>query len=146
MRFLTLVPLLLLESACRKGEEPATGRIAFLSERNFNSDIYVMNADGSGLTRLTNDPAFDTDPAWSPDGSQIAFHSLRDGNLEIYVMNADGSGVTPSPSCGPRGSLVVRETTSARRSASRSWLGTAHKTAQAGPMSGGQGGRFARPG
>ena len=53
-----------------------------------------MNADGSGQTRLTNNPATDGDPAWSPDGTKIAFVSDRDGNLEIYVMNADGSGQT----------------------------------------------------
>jgi TolB protein len=50
-----------------------------------------MNADGSGITRLTFDLAADFDPAWSPDGKQIAFRSQRDGNDEIYVMRADGS-------------------------------------------------------
>src|SRR5258705_13537728 len=53
-----------------------------------------MNADGSGVTRLTDTPAADGDPAWSPDGTRLAFTSTRDGNSEIYVMNADGSGVT----------------------------------------------------
>ena len=45
-------------------------------------------------TRLTYDEAFDSFPAWSPDGRRIAFDSDRDGNSEVYVMNADGSGVT----------------------------------------------------
>ena len=53
-----------------------------------------MNADGSGITRLTNHPELDSNPAWSPDGRRLAFHSSRDGNWEIYVMNADGSGIT----------------------------------------------------
>ena len=53
-----------------------------------------MNADGSGQTRLTDNPADDGRPIWSPDGSRIAFASDRDGNWEIYVMNADGSGQT----------------------------------------------------
>ncbi len=44
--------------------------------------------------RLTFHDAFDSAPAWSPDGRRIAFSSLRDGNTEIYLMNADGSGVT----------------------------------------------------
>jgi Tol biopolymer transport system component len=53
-----------------------------------------MNADGSGPTRLTNNAAGDSSPAWSPDGAKIAFHSDRGGNYQIYVMNADGSGET----------------------------------------------------
>jgi Tol biopolymer transport system component len=45
---------------------PDGTRIAFESERDGNLEIYVMNADGSGVTRLTNDPASDSTPAWSP--------------------------------------------------------------------------------
>ena len=70
------------------------GRIAFTSNRDGNDEIYVMNADGTGVTRLTDNPASDQQPAWSPDGSRIAFTSNRDGNFDIYVMNADGTGVT----------------------------------------------------
>jgi dipeptidyl aminopeptidase/acylaminoacyl peptidase len=54
----------------------------------------VMNADGSGQTRLTNNAASDTKPSWSPDGHRILFQSDRDGNSEVYVMNGDGSGQT----------------------------------------------------
>ena len=71
-----------------------SGRIAFDSNRNGNYEIYVMNADGTGQTKITNNSANDLVPAWSPDGSRIAFDSYRDGNFEIYVMNADGSGQT----------------------------------------------------
>jgi Tol biopolymer transport system component len=56
-----------------------------------NSDIYVINADGSARVNLTNDPSSDWSPAWSPDGSLIAFQTDREGNWEIYVMDADGS-------------------------------------------------------
>jgi Tol biopolymer transport system component len=57
-----------------------------------HTDIYVMNADGSGKRKLTHDARYNTEPAWSPDGRKIAFRTARDGNAEIYVMNADGSG------------------------------------------------------
>jgi hypothetical protein len=73
------------------------GKIAFHSNRDGNSEIYVMDADGSRQTNLTNHTAFDILPAWSPDGSKIVFVSDRDGPpkiSEIYVMNADGSGQT----------------------------------------------------
>ena len=69
-------------------------RIAFGNDRDGNLDIYVMNADGSGVTRLTEHPGDDWGPDWSPDGQLIAFTSTRDGDSDIYVMNADGSGVT----------------------------------------------------
>lgn len=69
------------------------GKIAFTSWRDGNAQIYVMNADGSGQTRLTNGPDWDQYPAWSPDGSRIAFQSTRDGISGIFVMNADGSGL-----------------------------------------------------
>jgi TolB protein len=57
-----------------------------------HSDIYVMNADGSGKRNLTHDALQNAEPVWSPDGRRIAFVSRRDGKAEIYVMNADGSG------------------------------------------------------
>ncbi|MEX1253125.1 MAG: flexitail domain-containing putative surface protein [Dehalococcoidia bacterium] len=76
---------------------PDGTKIAFESDLDSGGeDIYVMNADGSGLwQRLTTDAANDIDPAWSPDGSKITFASMRDGNYNVYVMNADGSGQTP---------------------------------------------------
>jgi Tol biopolymer transport system component len=69
------------------------GRIAFASNRG-NWDIYVINTDGSALTRLTDHPGGDFYPSWSPDGRHIAFGAVRQGNDEIYVMNSDGSGQT----------------------------------------------------
>ena len=68
--------------------------IAFASNRDGNFEIYVMNADGSNVTRLTNNAATDRDPAFSPDRSKITFISNRDGNSEVYVMNADGTNQT----------------------------------------------------
>jgi Tol biopolymer transport system component len=92
------------------------GKIAFTSNRDGNNEIYVMNADGTGVTRLTNNPAADGQPAWSPDGSRVVFTSNRDGNNELYVMNADGTGVTRltdnpaldvTPAWSPDGSRIV---------------------------------------
>ncbi len=56
-----------------------------------NTDVYLVKANGAGLTRLTTHAAYDAEPAWSPDGARIAFVSQRDQNRAIYVMNADGS-------------------------------------------------------
>jgi Tol biopolymer transport system component len=57
-----------------------------------NWDIYVINVDGSGLKRLTTNPARDGLPTWSPNGRVIAFASDRDdGQWAIYGINADGT-------------------------------------------------------
>jgi len=74
---------------------PDGSKIAFESRRDGNYEIYVMNADGSNPTRLTENTAItDGYPVWSPDGTKIAFISNRDGQRDIYIMNADGSKVT----------------------------------------------------
>ena len=62
------------------------GKIAFV-----RSNIFTMNSDGTNQTNITNNPAFDDAPSYSPNGAKIAFSTNRDGNSEIYVMNADGS-------------------------------------------------------
>lgn len=79
---------------------PDGGRIAVVSEDDCGtrcSDIYFIEAAGSGLTNITNHPATYYNPSWSPDGSKIAFESDRDSGQpnepEIYVVNADGSGL-----------------------------------------------------
>ena len=70
-----------------------TGRIVFTSLRDGNLEIYVMDADGGNQENLTNHPAYDGQPDWSPDGTKIAFVSGRDGVSQIYVMDADGKNV-----------------------------------------------------
>lgn len=68
-------------------------KIAFMSTRDGNPEVYVMNADGSNQTRVTSSPAPDVDPAWSPNGKAIVFASARDGHFELYLANADGTNV-----------------------------------------------------
>ncbi|MBN1858957.1 PD40 domain-containing protein, partial [Candidatus Bipolaricaulota bacterium] len=87
---------------------PDGTKIAFVSNRDGNGEIYVMDADGSSPANLTRHPSGDWSPCWSPDGSKIAFQTDREGStlaveditpqimlafdVEIFVMNADGSG------------------------------------------------------
>jgi TolB protein len=72
---------------------PDGTKIAFTSSRDGNQEIYYVNRDGSGLHRVTNNPAIDVTPTWSPTGQQIAFVSDRTGKPQIYVVNIDGTGL-----------------------------------------------------
>ena len=49
-----------------EGEEEGGGKIAFASDRNWNTEIYIMNVDGSNQTNITNNPAYDECPSWGP--------------------------------------------------------------------------------
>jgi len=93
MRTLLALGGLALLSACQRVAPPGPPQagIAFVSERDGNQELYLIQPDGRGLVRLTDNPALDADPAWSPDGRQLAFRSRRDGSSDIFVMNADGS-------------------------------------------------------
>lgn len=93
--------------------------ILFSTDRDGNREIYVMAADGSGQTNLTNDPYNDVEPSWSPDGVHIAFASDRSpqifSNHYIYIMDADGtnpvrleeSEVGREPDWSPDGQSIV---------------------------------------
>jgi len=88
---LTLV-LLFANPVLSQGEN----RMLFVSDQDGNREIYIMNPDGSGATRLTNNQIEDNEPTWSPDYRQIAFVSTRDdsgGDFSLYTMNADGSNI-----------------------------------------------------
>lgn len=72
---------------------PDGTRIAFSSERDGNSEIYVMNADGSNQENISDFSLYDGEPVWSPTDDRIAFISTRHGNQELCIMNSDGSNV-----------------------------------------------------
>lgn len=71
---------------------PDGKQIVFMSRREGNWEVYIINADGTGLQRLTNDPAEDGLPTWSPDGNAVAFVSNRGGPWAVWAMTPDGSG------------------------------------------------------
>ena len=79
-------------------------RILFVSDRDWNSEIYVMDIDGNNPRNLTNNPKTDTNPSWSPDKQQIVFQRSSNakgggedkkevGNNDIYVMDKEGKNL-----------------------------------------------------
>ncbi len=86
-----IISLFLVGCSAPEGSE----RIVFVSDRDGNREIYAMDGDGSNQSNLTNHPAADFGPTWSPDQSRIAFKSTRDrqADPDIYVMKANGSDV-----------------------------------------------------
>lgn len=106
---------------------PDGKRIAFAASDGTDHEIYLMNADGTGVHPLTNNTSDDESPSWSPDGSRIAFTSLRDGDYDIYTMRADGTdlvnltnaywnGDDLNPHWSPDGQWITYDSTE--------WLGT----------------------
>ena len=117
----------LLLAGCFGGGD-GSADLAFVSTRDGDYAIYVMNVDGGNQRRLTpSDVAnptspqelfFQIEPAWSPDGSEIAFASRRNGTYDIYVMSADGTGTREltsgkqndnHPTWSPDGSQIAFE-------------------------------------
>src|SRR5467141_691444 len=103
-------------SASDPAFSPDGSRIAFVSQRDGNAEIYIMNADGTASTRVTNDPQPDGRPSFTPDGQALVFHSARNGGKQqIWAVNVDGSGVTQltrdsvnsSPTISPDGQTIA---------------------------------------
>lgn len=93
LSYAVTVLLMFSGSASVWAEAPVTAKIVFMSKRDGNAEIYVMNPDGSEQVNLTRHPAADYHPVWSPNGKQILFSSDRDGIFDLYLMDADGTNV-----------------------------------------------------
>jgi serine/threonine-protein kinase len=90
LQFDNLQVLTQLEVDTAPAPSPDGERIAFMSQRDGNWEIYMVNSDGSNLQRLTDDPGQDGLPAWSPDGEAIAFVSSRGGAWGVWAMTPEG--------------------------------------------------------
>src|SRR5216117_3517827 len=78
-------------SATEPAFSPDGSRIAFTSTRDGQPEIYVMDADGTNASRLTNSPGLDGDAAFTADGQAVAYHSLRTGHRQIFLQPITGS-------------------------------------------------------
>src|SRR5213593_475109 len=116
-------------SASDPAFSPDGSRIAFVSQRDGNAEIYIMNADGTGSTRVTNDPQPDGRPSFTPDGQALVFHSARTaGKQQIWAVNVDGAGLTQltrdsvnaMPKVSPDGQTIAYVST--RNKESHIWL------------------------
>jgi TolB protein len=90
-----LVRLTTFEHDTSPAASPDGGQVAFMSSRDGNWEIYLVNtytSEGQGVQRLTQNPARDGAPTWSPDGKWLAFLSDRDGGWAVWAMRPDGSG------------------------------------------------------
>jgi uncharacterized protein YjdB len=74
---------------------PDRTRVAFSTNRNGSFDIYVMDADGQNLRRLTTSPGNEGEPTWSPDGARIVYTSTTGTSSQIAIMFADGGDNRP---------------------------------------------------
>lgn len=98
------------------GAIPGDGELAFVSVRDGNYDIYLLDVGGGQVYNLTQHNGRDDSPIWSPDGSHLAFVSSRSGNLQVYVVRADGRGLRQvtcgenaamNPAWSPDGSQIL---------------------------------------
>src|SRR6516165_8716029 len=89
-----LVFLIAAASAPAAGNTPLLLQKPTISKTDvafaFAGDLWVVGREGGEARRLTTGVGVETDPVFSPDGSQIAFTGQYDGNLDVYVMPSDG--------------------------------------------------------
>ena len=114
----TLYPMLVDSAFNRQAVlSPDRTRVALSSERGGSYDLYVMDADGRNLRRLTEDPGSESEPAWTPDGTRIVYtYTTRTGVAQIASIKADGGDLRPltssaggnrSPEVSPDGRTIA---------------------------------------
>ena len=95
---------------------PNGRQVALTLSKDGNPEIYTINTDGTGLTRITKSRSVDTAPCWSPDGKKIAFVSNRNGSPQIYIISSRGGSArrltyegsyNTNPNWSPKGDLIV---------------------------------------
>jgi Tol biopolymer transport system component len=107
-----------LVTAVDEEAAPFLGRVVFTSDRDGQRDLYIRDLATGGVTRLTNDPAVEMAPAWSPDGTRIAYHkavNIAGDQLDVFVIDADGTDETrltstlraQSPTWSPDGQEIA---------------------------------------
>ena len=124
MNPLKILMFLLIFTSCKNNkkenlDDEATSsnqEIAFVTNRDGNSEIYTMDINGENLRNITQNDSLDFNPSWSYDGESLYFYSERDGNAEIYSLKSDGTELkrltnNPSsdvlPELSPDGTTVV---------------------------------------
>jgi len=97
---------------------PVSDDIAYDSDREGDTEIYVLNLSSNRVSALTDNTASDREPSWAPDGKRLAFYSSRDGNFELYITGRDGLSFERltqhpetdwTPDWSPSGNLLVFE-------------------------------------
>ncbi len=98
MNTIKLLILILIFNSCKVNKKEnvdnktlSNPEIAFVTNRDGNSEIYIMDINGENLRNITSNDSPDYSPSWSYDGKSIYFYSIRDGNAEIYSVNSDGT-------------------------------------------------------
>ena len=123
MKIIKLIVFFLIFNSCKENTKEtidnnilSNSEIAFVTDRDGNSEIYIMDINGENLRNITKNDSLDFNPSWSQDGQSLYFYSKRDGNPEIYSFKSDGTDLKrltnhPSsdvlPELSPDGKTIV---------------------------------------
>jgi Tol biopolymer transport system component len=88
---------------------PDGKRIAFVSSRSGNSDLYVVNPDGSGIVRLTDSPEYESEPRWTSDGARVVFSVFAKDTSRVFTIEPSGAGRREIAVVAGRGPILSRD-------------------------------------